>query len=300
MRSERMASGWIEELYGKRLKSLEEIFGVEKPIIGMVHLLPLPGSPGYGGYGMDAIVGQALRDARALVEGGVDGVMVENMWDLPYYAADRVPMEGIAAQAVVAREVAKTVSVPVGVNVVHNGGRATLSIALAAGSKFIRVCAYTGALVWDTGELDRGVAADLMRLRKELGAEHIKIFADVCKKHAVMFPGIDLETHVTWTDFYLADAIIVTGRMTGDPPSLREVKAIKGMAPHCPVLVGSGANKGNIAKFLRYADGAIVGTSLKEGGVTQNPVSPQRVREFMSVVRSVRSKAGRRSRGHRS
>lgn len=293
MRSETMASEWVEGLYGKRLKSLEEVFGVRKPIIGMVHLMPLPGSPGYGGYGMDAIVDQALRDARALVEGGVDGVMVENMWDLPYYAGQRIPVEEIAAQTVVAREVAKAVSVPVGVNVVHNGGRTTLSIALAAGASFIRVCAYTGALVWDTGEFDHGVAADLMRLRKELGAEHIKIFADVCKKHAVMFPGIDLETHVTWTDFYLADAIIVTGKMTGAPPSLREVKAVKKMAPHCPVLVGSGANKDNIVKFLRYADGAIVGTSLKEGGVTQNPVSLQRVKEFMDVVRSARAKMGR-------
>lgn len=293
MRSETMASEWVEGLYGKRLKSLEEVFGVRKPIIGMVHLMPLPGSPGYGGYGMDAIVDQALRDARALVEGGVDGVMVENMWDLPYYAGQRIPVEEIAAQTVAAREVAKAVSVPVGVNVVHNGGRTTLSIALAAGAGFIRVCAYTGALVWDTGEFDHGVAADLMRLRKELGAEHIKIFADVCKKHAVMFPGIDLETHVTWTDFYLADAIIVTGKMTGAPPSLREVKAVKKMAPHCPVLVGSGANKDNIVKFLRYADGAIVGTSLKEGGVTQNPVSLQRVKEFMDVVRSARAKMGR-------
>ncbi len=298
MRSETMASEWVEGLYGRRLKSLEEVFGVRKPIIGMVHLMPLPGSPGYGGYGMDAIVDQALRDARALVEGGVDGVMVENMWDLPYYAGQRIPVEEIAAQTVAAREVAKAVGVPVGVNVVHNGGRVTLSIALAAGASFIRVCAYTGALVWDTGEFDHGVAADLMRLRKELSAGHIKIFADVCKKHAVMFPGIDLETHVSWTDFYLADAVIVTGKMTGAPPSLREVKAVKEMVPHCPVLVGSGANKDNIVKFLRYADGAIVGTSLKEGGVTQNPVSLQRVKEFMNVVRSMRTKMGRQPRGH--
>jgi hypothetical protein len=283
-----MSTRWVEELYGKRLKSLREIFGVEKPIIGMVHLMPLPGSPGYGEYGMNVIVDQALRDARALVEGGIDGIIVENMWDLPYYVGNKVPLEAIAAQTIAAKEVVKAVDIPVGVNVIHNGGQVTLSIAAAADAKFIRVCAYTGALVWDTGEFDHGVAADLLRLRKNLKVEHIKIFADVCKKHAVMFPGINLETHVAWTDFYLADAIIVTGKMTGVPARLREVKVAKQVAPDRPVLVGSGTNKNNITKFLKYADGAIAGTSLKEKGITQNPVSVQRVKEYMKAVQSFR------------
>jgi hypothetical protein len=284
-------SKWTEELYDKRLKSLKEIFEVEKPIIGMVHLMPLPGSPGYSGYVMDAIIDQALRDAKALVEGGIDGIIVENMWDLPYHVGNEVPPEEMAAQTVAAKQVVRTVSVPVGINVIHNGGRVTLSIASAVGAKFIRVCAYTGALVWDTGEFDHGVAADLMRFRKNLGAEHIKIFADVCKKHAVMFPGIDFETHVTWTDFYLADAIIVTGKMTGIPAELEEVKKAKELAPNCPVLVGSGTNKNNITKFLKYADGAIVGTSLKEKGIAQNQVSVQRVKEYMKAARSARAHA---------
>jgi len=283
-------SKWTEELYGKRLKSLKEIFEVEKPIIGMVHLMPLPGSPGYGGYGMGAIINQALRDANALVEGGIDGIIVENMWDLPYYVGNEVPPEEIAAQTVAAKHVIRAVSVPVGINVIHNGGRVTLSIASAVGAKFIRVCAYTGALVWDTGEFDHGVAADLMRFRKNLGAESVKIFTDVCKKHAVMFPGIDFETHVTWTDFYLADAIIVTGKMTGLPAKIEEVKKAKEISPKCPVLVGSGTTKDNIARFLMYADGAIVGTSLKENGVAQNQVSVQRVKEYMRAVRSARAR----------
>jgi membrane complex biogenesis BtpA family protein len=284
------SSDWTKELYGKRLKSLKEIFEVEKPIIGMVHLMPLPGSPGYTSYGMDTIIDRALQDANSLAEGGINGLIVENMWDLPYYVGNEVPPEEMAAQAIAAKQVVRTVNVPVGINVIHNGGRVTLSIASAVGAKFIRVCAYTGALVWDTGEFDHGVAADLMRFRKNLGAEHIKIFADVCKKHAVMFPGIDFETHVTWTDFYLADAIIVTGKMTGIPAELDEVKKAKEIAPNCPVLVGSGTNKDNIARFLKYADGAIVGTSLKENGVAQNPVSVQRVKAFMRAAHPARSR----------
>jgi len=270
-----------------RLGSLRELFGVEKPIIGMVHLWPLPGAPGYTGYGMDRIIERALEDARTLVRGGVDGLMVENMWDLPYYVGRDVPPEEMTAQAVAARAVVEEVKVPVGINVVHNGGVVTLSIAVAAGARFIRVCLLTGAQVWDTGELDHGCAADLMRKRKELYAEHIKIFADVDKKHSVRFPGIDLATHIEWTEFYGADAIIVSGKMTGAAPDVEKVKRARELATR-PVLLGSGTTAENIAEFLRWADGAIVGSSLKEGGDPTNPVDLERVLRYMEAVDRVR------------
>ncbi len=127
-----MSPEWKKRLNSLRLESLEELFGVKKPIIGMVHLLPLPGAPGYTGYGMDLIIERALQDAGALVEGGVDALMVENMWDLPYYVRADVPPEEMTAQAVAARAVVEAVGVPVGINVIHNGGVVTLSIAVAA------------------------------------------------------------------------------------------------------------------------------------------------------------------------
>ncbi len=135
-----MIAKWKERLDSLRLESLKEMFGVEKPIIGMVHLLPLPGSPGYGFYGLEAIIEHALRDAEALISGGVDGLIVENMWDLPYYVGMEVPPEEMTAQAVAARAVVEAVDVPVGINVIHNGGRVTMAIAVAAGADFIRVC----------------------------------------------------------------------------------------------------------------------------------------------------------------
>jgi membrane complex biogenesis BtpA family protein len=282
-----MIPEWKERLDSLRLKSLKEMFGVEKPIIGMVHLLPLPGSPGYDFYGMEAIIDHALRDAEALVSGGVDGLIVENMWDLPYYVGMDVPPEEMTAQAVVARAVVEAVDVPVGINVIHNGGRVTLAIAMAAGADFIRVCLLTGARVWDTGELDHGCAAELLRWRKNLGAEHIKIFADVDKKHSVAFPGIDLATHIEWTEFYLADAIIVSGRMTGAAPELDKVKRAKELATR-PVLIGSGTTAENIAQFLQYADGAIVGTDLKVDGIAENPVDVERVKRYMEAVKAIR------------
>ena len=282
-----MSTNWKERLDSLRLKSLKEMFGVEKPIIGMIHLLPLPGAPGYDFYGMEAVIEHALRDAEALISGGVDGLMVENMWDLPYYVGMEVPPEEMTAQAVAARAIAEAVDAPVGINVIHNGGRVTLAIAVAAGVDFIRVCLLTGARVWDTGELDRGCAAELLRWRKNLGAEHIKIFADVDKKHSVAFPGIDLATHIEWTEFYLADALIVSGKMTGDAPELEKVRRARELATR-PILMGSGTTADNIAQFLQYADGAIVGTALKVGGIAENLVDVERVRRYMAAVRAVR------------
>jgi membrane complex biogenesis BtpA family protein len=282
-----MTVEWKDRLDSLRLKSLKEMFGVEKPVIGMVHLLPLPGAPGYDFYGMDAVVEHALRDAEALVSGGVDGLIVENMWDLPYYVGMEVPPEEMTAQAVVARAIVEAVEMPVGINVIHNGGRVTLAIAVAAGADFIRVCLLTGARVWDTGELDHGCAAELLRWRKNLGAEHIKIFADVDKKHSVAFPGIDLATHIEWTEFYLADVLIVSGKMTGAAPELEKVRRARELATR-PILMGSGTTAENIAQFLQYADGAIVGTDLKVDGVAENPVDVERVKRYMEAVRAVR------------
>jgi membrane complex biogenesis BtpA family protein len=282
-----MNVAWKKRLDDLRLNSLDELFGVKNPIIGMVHLWPLPGAPGYSGYGMDTILDQARHDTEALLEGGVDGLIVENMWDLPYYASTDVQMEAVTAQAVAAREVVKMADVPVGVNVIHNGWQAELAIAVAAGLDFVRVCILTGARLWDTGDLDHGCAANLLRRRKELGAEHLKLFADVDKKHSLPFPGLDLETHIEWTEFYRADALIVSGRMTGDAPPLDKVRQAKEAATR-PILMGSGTTAENIAAFLKYADGAIVGSSLKVDGVAENPVDVARVRRYMVAVRDTR------------
>lgn len=288
------APEWKQQMDFPRLKSLAEFFGVPKPVIGMVHLWPLPGAPGYTGYGMQTIIDHALRDAEVLVQGGVDGLIVENMWDLPYYVSAEVKPEAMTAQAVAAAEVVKSFPLPVGINVIHNGGIVCLAIAVAARARFIRVCILTGSRLWDTGELDHGCAADLVRKRKELHAEEIHIFADVDKKHSVSFPGLDLATHIEWTEFYGADAMIVTGRMTGSAPDAEKVREARSLATR-PILVGSGSNRENIGLFLQYADGVIVGSSLKKDGIMQNPVDLQRVREFMDAVRAVRETSAARA-----
>jgi membrane complex biogenesis BtpA family protein len=292
-----MTPEWKKKQEELRLAGLPDMFGVDKPIIGMVHLPPLPGSPNYDGRGLDPVIEWALRDVDTYQQAGVDGLIVENMWDHPYFVGEDVPPEAMTAQAVAAREVVKAANVPTGINVIHNGGRVTLSIALAAGATFVRICILTGARLWDTGELDHGCASRLLRHRKNLQAEHIKIFADVDKKHSLPFPGLDLKTHIEWTDYYLADALIVSGRMTGDAPSLEKVRKAKELSRGRPLLMGSGTSAENIADFLRHADGAIVGTSIKVDGQGENPVDAQRMAAYMRAVERVR---GTPARLHRS
>ena len=280
-----MTPPWKQRLDALQIRDLSDVCGASKPIIGMVHCWPLPGAPGYTGYGIDTIIEHALRDAHALAEGGCDTLIVENMWDVPFRAGPHIQPESIAAQAVVARAVKEAVKLPLGINLVHNGGVALLGIALAAGADFIRVCMFTGAGVWDAGSWDEGCAADLMRRRTELHAEHIKLFADVDKKHSVRFPGIDLATHIEWTRFFGADALIVSGRMTGDAPDLEKVRHAKQLAGDRPVLLGSGTDERNIAAFMEIADGAIVGSSIKEGGEIANAVDAERVRAFVRAAK---------------
>ncbi len=280
-----MTPPWKSRLDGLKINDLSDIFGTPKPVIGMVHCWPLPGAPGYSGYGMKAILDNALADARALAEGGVDGLIVENMWDIPFRAGSNVAPESIAAHAVVARAVGEAVRLPLGINLVHNGGVSLLGIAIASGASFIRVCMLTGAGVWEAGEWDEGCAAELMRRRKELDAEHIKILADVDKKHSVRFPGIDLATHIEWTRFSGADGLIVSGKMTGDAPNLDKVREAKKLAGDCPLIIGSGATEENVEAYLTIADGVIVGSSIKEGGRIEEPVDAKRVKRFVENAR---------------
>ncbi|MCE2853526.1 MAG: BtpA/SgcQ family protein [Roseiflexaceae bacterium] len=280
-----MPPAWKRRLDALQIDSLADMFRTAKPIIGMVHCWPMPGAPGYNGYGMQTIIEHAVADAKALIAGGCDGLIVENMWDIPFRAGAHIPPESIAAHAVVAAAIRAVCPLPMGINLVHNGGVALLGIALAAQADFIRVCMFTGAGVWDAGSIDEGCAADLMRRRSELHAEHIKILADVDKKHSVRFPGIDLATHIEWTRFFGADALIISGRMTGDAPDVAKVREAKQLAGDRPIIIGSGADAHNIAAFMQVADGVIVGSSIKYAGDIAEPVDEARVRQFVAAAR---------------
>ncbi|HVK03790.1 MAG TPA: BtpA/SgcQ family protein [Armatimonadaceae bacterium] len=263
-------------------------FWKRKPLIGMVHLGPLPGSARYDADALPlgAVLARAEEDARALAEGGADAIMVENFFDAPF-AKDSVPPHTLAAltRAVLAVRAAAGPDLPLGVNCLRNDARSALAVAHVCGAQFVRINVYVGAAVTDQGIIE-GAARTAVLYRRELGAD-VAIFADVFVKHAAQLGDGSVRLEDAAKDAVLrglADALILSGAATGsatDPDELRRVRAV---LPDAPLLVGSGMSAQSSGALLAYADGAIVGTSLKENGDVSAPVDPARVRALRAAM----------------
>jgi len=245
----------------------------------MVHLLPLPGSPGWQGD-MSAVIDGARRDAERLVKGGCDALLVENMGDLPYLRGSVYP-ETVAAMAL-ATGVVASMGLPVGVQLLAGANREALGVAVASGASFIRAEAFAYAHVADEGWLE-ACAGELLRARRALGSG-IAIWADVRKKHAAHAVTADLSLVdiAKGSAFCGADALIVTGSSTGEPTDARDVEAAREAG--LPVVVGSGVTDQDAATLAPIADALIVGSWLKEGGDWRRPVELARVRRLREVV----------------
>jgi membrane complex biogenesis BtpA family protein len=256
---------------------------VDKPVIGMLHLPPLPGAP-LCRQNLVEIRQLLLQDADALLAGGVHGLMMENFGDVPFYP-DRVPAYVIAQMTALAADVrAKHPKAPLGINVLRNDGRGALAVAHAVGASFIRVNVLCGARVTDQG-LIQGIAHDLVRDRALLGAGDVKIFADVDVKHSAALAPRPLVDEVDdLIERALADAIIVSGAGTGKATDPDKVRLAKQAAKDTAVLVGSGVTSATIRDFLPHADGFIVGTAFKKDGLASNPVDVARVKELIEKL----------------
>ena len=249
-------------------------------LIGMIHLLPLPGAPRWRGS-MAEVVEGALRDADALLGGGMDGILVENFLDVPFFA-DAVPPETVAAMARVVASVVASSPAPVGVNVLRNDARAALAIATASGARFIRVNVHTGTMWTDQGAIE-GRAAETLRARAALGAD-VAILADVLVKHATPPPGLTVAAAADTWSRGLVDALVVSGTGTGQATDLRRVEEARRGAPGAPVLVGSGVTPATVRQVLDTADGAIVGTSLTAAGRAGSGVDRSKVRTLVQAA----------------
>jgi len=234
---------------------------------------------------MEPVVARALREATILQEEGLDGILVENFMDAPFFP-DSVPPETVAAMTVVVEAVVKNSSVPVGVNVLRNDARSAMAVAAATGASFIRVNVHTGVMFTDQG-LIQGKAHDTLRQRAGLGI-HVAILADVLVKHATPPPGLTLEGAARDAWFRgLADGIILTGTETGSPVRVEEIRQLRGaLPPEGRVWVGSGATQDTVARLREAADGIIVGSALQRGGRAGGGVERRRVRAFMSRLTS--------------
>ncbi|HUE70309.1 MAG TPA: BtpA/SgcQ family protein [Pirellulaceae bacterium] len=249
-------------------------------VIGMLHAPPLPGSPA-GELPMPEIVSFILRDAESLAGGGVDGLLIENFGDAPFYPG-AVPPATTAQLTRLAVEVRKRFSLPLGINVLRNDALAALSIAAAADAQFIRVNILSGARLTDQGII-QGPAHELLRLRKQLNAQPIRVLADVDVKHsASLAPRPLADETADLVHRAGADGLIVSGSGTGRKTSLDDLKAVKAAAAGRPVFVGSGISAANIGEYASQADGLIVGSSLKANGDVRQHVDPLRVKELLA------------------
>lgn len=265
---------------------LTSLFERTKPIVGVVHVGALPGTPA-SKLGVGELADAAAREAAAYREGGADGIIVENMHDVPYLRGGVGP-EVVAAMAVVGRAVKTECGLPVGVQILAGANLAAVAVAHAAGLDFVRVEGYAFAHVADEGWIESS-AAELLRYRRMIGAERVAVWADLKKKHSshAVTADVSLGATAEAAEFMRADAVIVTGSVTGEPPRGEDVREVKAHTK-LPVLLGSGVDANNLGDFFDDADGFIVGTYFKHEGRWTNAVDASRVRRLTTLINELR------------
>jgi uncharacterized protein len=261
---------------------MPSLFHKPKPVIAMIHVGALPGTPA-NKQSMTELVATATQEARLYRDSGVDGIGIENMHDVPYLCGEVGP-EIVAAMTLIGQAVKRESNLPVGIQILAGANIEAMAVAYVAGLDFIRAEGYVFAHVADEGLIESS-AARLLRYRKVIGAERVQVWADVKKKHAAhaITADVSLGETAEAAEFMQADSVIVTGSITGRPPSLADIKEAKA---HCrlPVILGSGINESNIVDFYSMADGFIVGSHFKTAGHWANTIDPSRLEKFMTLV----------------
>jgi membrane complex biogenesis BtpA family protein len=256
------------------------LFGAPRALIGMIHVGALPGSP-TAHHSVEKLVQHAVAEARVYREAGFTALAIENMHDWPYLKGAVGP-EVTAAMAVIGHEVKRASGLPLGVQVLAAANREALAVAHACGAEFVRVEGFAFAHVADEGLIE-ACAGELLRHRRAIGAERVRVFADIKKKHSAhaITADVSLPETARAAEFMLADGVIVTGAATGEAASPHDVReTVDGCA--LPVLVGSGLTPANLAEYAQ-AHGFIVGSSVKQGGHWANPLDPDAVRAMAAA-----------------
>lgn len=275
--------------HNRRTRVLHQIFGVEKPIIGMVHALPMPGSPRFKHCKLQDVYEHGVAEALRLKEGGIDGLLLENAGDIPFAKPQDIGHETTTAMAILGRLIREATGLPLGIITVANAALHSLAIAKACGAQFVRVNQWANAYVANEGIIE-GAAARALRYRSWIEAEDVRIFADVHVKHGshAIVADRPLAEQAIDVEFFDADVLIATGYRSGGPTLPSEVEGIRSNVS-LPVIVGSGIDVGNCRDLLMLADGAIVGSSIKVEGRMHSDVDVAKVKALMAAVRAVRS-----------
>lgn len=268
------------------MDKFRNLFPLSKPLIGMIHVQALPGTPAHR-YPLNQITDLAVHEAVLYQKLGFTAVMLENMHDLPYLNKS-VGAEVTACMTRVAIAVRQAVDLPIGIQILAAANREALAVAQAADLQFIRAEGYVFGHVADEGYID-ACAGELLRYRKAIGAEHIAIFSDIKKKHSAhaLTSDVNIGETASAAEFFLSDGIIVTGSSTGkaaDPDDLKAVKSQCGL----PLLIGSGITTANLSQYWQLADGFIIGSDVKESGIWSNPLSSDRCAALVQAAGNLR------------
>ena len=270
----------VEFITEQQKNLMKKVFGEEKVVIGMLHTLPLPGSAMYEDN-MDEIVKQGVKEAKIYADSNVDSIMIENMHDTPYLVG-KVYDETVDAMIEVCEAVKCVFKKPIGIQILDSANFQALDVAKKVGLDFVRVgAAFVFGAIANSGYIN-ACAGELLRYRKKINAKNVKVFADIKKKHAShsITADVDIAETAMNAELARADGVIVTGKFTGLEANLNDVKIVK-KTVSIPVLIGSGITLENINKYLKYADGFIMGSYFKDEGKWHNPVSSNRVTQFV-------------------
>lgn len=259
---------------------IASLFGAPRALIGVIHAQALPGTPD-NRLGVAAIAEIAAAEARVYADAGFHGLMLENTHDRPYLKGNVGP-EIATAMSVIGAEVRRATNLPLGIQVLAGANRTSLAVAHACGAAFVRVEGFVFAHVADEGIIESS-AGDLLRYRRAIGADPIRVFADIKKKHSAhaITADVDIAETAKAAEFFSVDGVIVSGAATGSPTNPDDVRAVSG-AVSVPTLIGSGITADNLALFP-HADAFIVGSSVKSDGVWSGPLDPQRVRALVAA-----------------
>ena len=267
------------------MKKFQSIFKKEKPIIGMVHVQALPGTP-KNKFDASKIIDEALKEARIYKKAGIDSIMIENMHDVPYLKRE-VGHEISSLMTLIAYLIKQETNVPVGIQILAGANKEALAVAKASTIDFIRAEGFVFAHTADEGIME-AQAAELLRYRKFIDADSIAIFTDIKKKHSshAITQDISLLDTAKAARFFLSDGVIVTGDHTGSSASVEELKILRNNLDF-PIFVGSGVTKENVGHYLPICDAMIIGSYFKEGGYWENELSYDRINNFMDMVRKI-------------
>lgn len=268
------------------MQKFQSIFKKQKPIIGMVHVQALPGTP-RNELNNSKILDEALKEARLYKKSGIDSIMIENMHDIPYLKG-KVGHEISSLMTLIAYLIKQETNLPVGIQILAGANKEALAVAKSAGIDFIRAEGFVFAHTADEGIIE-AQAGELLRYRRSIDASSIAIFTDIKKKHSshAITQDISLLDTAKAAQFFLSDGVIVTGNHTGMAASVEELKILKDHLDF-PVLVGSGITQKNVAEYLPICDAMIIGSYFKEDGYWKNKLSYKRISSFMDLVNKLK------------